>query len=231
MDNAILSELIDLRNEKLWDIVSNKYTIELQPAANNEYSCYTQGMNAIIYIPLDKICISSFTHELLHIYINCKEVYISDLLSLSISIYPQLKQIISLPLIEHIGNCLNHIKMLPLYLEMGFKREEFILDYHTHKCEDYEIDLIQSNWSTNTQAIDYYIGKFTAIKADANNSFNYSGSFNRLKEIDAILYNILETFVKEWQGFDIENHDPLSSYRDIVDTFYANLNAWFTSRQ
>ncbi len=34
---------------------------------------------------------------------------------------------------EMVPNYLDHIKILPLYLQRGYPREEFIIDYDDHK--------------------------------------------------------------------------------------------------
>ena len=69
--------------------------------------------------PKNRICADSFTHELLHIYLRSKGVFIGARLKRKLQSSKTLSIIYSEPLLEHLGNCLDHIKMLPIYLELG----------------------------------------------------------------------------------------------------------------
>ncbi|OAQ38188.1 hypothetical protein A5893_15430 [Pedobacter psychrophilus] len=146
-----------------------------------------------------------------------------------------LKRIFSDKLLEHINNCLDHIKMFPIYMEMGFEEEKFLLDFYEDKCTSKEISNLKNLYKIgrrfNSQAVDFYIGKFFAIKADPNKNFNYENCLKTLNQLDSKLFSILTDFVCEWQEFNIELKDPMCSYRDIVNKFYENLKAWMTKKE
>lgn len=230
----LLPNFIDLRNSDLWQTVSSVYQIQLKPSLNGEYSIYTQNKNATIFVTND-CSIESFTHELLHLYLDVKEVLVGPCLNLSRLGNPKLLQILSEQLVEHLGNCLNHIKMLPLYLERGFPREKFILDYDQPKCSENDINLskllLRSGASYRAIAIDNIIGKFMAIKADPNTSFDYSDALLSLEEIDSPLFIVLNNFYDDWLRLNIEKYDLFHNYRTIVNSFYDQLNAWASDKQ
>lgn len=131
-----ISKLIDTRNEALWYEIVSKYRVEVKASPNSEYSCYSKSDTVTFFVPTNNYCPDSFTHELLHVYIRLKEVYIGSSLNLTISTDNTLRSIFNDRLLEHLINCLDHIKMLPMYLGLGFKREKFLLDYYDNKCTE-----------------------------------------------------------------------------------------------
>ncbi|WP_148230580.1 hypothetical protein [Chitinophaga pinensis] len=222
--------MIDSRNDKLWKEITSKYEVIIHPSPNLEYSCNAKGETVTFYVPLSNYCMGSFTHELLHIYIRLKGVYMGPCLSRRFNGGAFLPKVFTPQLVEHVGNCLDHIKMLPLYLDMGFPREKFLLDYHEHKCTIQELNDIRTyyKYSANyySQAVEVFIGKFLAMRADPNNGFNYESSLAELKLIDGELYRILDDLVISWQNYDLDSDDIFYTYRDIVDKLYDELQQW-----
>lgn len=172
-----ITQLLDARNIDLWRAIHSKYQVNFQISPNSAYGCYTQLSKVTFFIPHDNYCTSSFTHELLHIYLYLNGIYIDSNLMLHISEGKLLPEVFTRELLEHIGNCLNHIKMFPIYLQMGFPREKFLLDYHVHKCTDRKLSDIRSHYKQDnhsySQAEEVFIAKFFAIKTDPNDVFNY----------------------------------------------------------
>jgi len=230
----LLSNFLDSRNRDIWQTVSSKYNITLKLSPNAEYSIYTQNKDATIFVTND-CCVESFTHELLHLYLDVKEVFVGPCLNFSRYGKPKLSLILSNNLVEHIGNCLNHIKMLPMYLELGFLREKFLYDYDFHKCSEEDIALIKLLFKSGTSyraiAVDNLIGKYIAIKADPNNSFDYSFALSSLEELDNRLFAVLENFHKDWATLDVDKYDLFHNYRNIVSKFYDELDAWAKDKQ
>lgn len=73
----------------------------------------------------------------------------------------------------------------------------------------------KSGTTYNSLAVETYIGKFFAMVADPNTNFNYSLQLAELKKTDGSLYRLLQEFTSEWENYDIENVERLTSYRDI----------------
>ena len=76
--------LIDKRNIDLWETLNKEFEISIVRQNQDTYSVYTRSGKATISIPLDKADCASFTHELLHIYMKKKEVFIGGGLKLSV---------------------------------------------------------------------------------------------------------------------------------------------------
>lgn len=229
-----LSKLVDNRNIDLWNEITSKYEVDVQETINSNYGCYSESKTVIFYVPQNNYCPDSFTHELLHIYIRLKHVYICSNLILRVASSNNLKRIFNARLLEHIGNCLDHIKMLPIYLKMGYRKDKFLFDFHENKCTDQELSEIKRYYKLgknyNAKAVDVFIGKFFAIKADPNVNFNYSIALIKLKEIDEKLYLILDNFLISWIYYDLDNKDIFNTYSDLVDQFYNELKSWLNNK-
>lgn len=227
-------DLIDNRNIEIWNLLNNVFEIKVVREVRNNYSVYSKDTKSTIYVPIDNINSSSFTHELLHIYLRSKQIFIGAGLTMNVKGSIILSRFMSDNLLEHIGNCLDHIKMLPLYLDLGYENSDFISDFTTDKLPDIEILNIKRDYCStinfkkyySKSAIDYFIGKFFAAVACSNENFNYKKQLTKLKKIDSELFNILDTFVIKWHNFDLDDDSPLNSYHTILFFFVSNLENW-----
>lgn len=223
--------LLDNRNRGLWKDLNKSFSISIDIGNYNNYGCYTEGDSAIIYIDENNIDINSFTHELLHVLLHKKEIYFASRLELLISNDNTLLQFLSSELIEHIGNCLNHIKMLPIYLELGFDKKYFISDYDTNKCTKAELIALKNSFKVrgvyNTEIVDFYIGKYIAIKADPKKHINYPKALIELKKIDYSLFDILDKLIVDWNNMPLEKINLWDEdYISVSYDFYENLVEW-----
>ncbi len=225
-----MKEFIDERNVELWNQLNEDYNIEVEPSFNNEYSCFTQNDKAVIYVDFQNISKDSFTHELLHIYLKHKEFYLGSSLKLTLQQSNILRKYLSENLLEHIGNCLDHLKMFKIYNDLGFDKNLFLLDFEENKCNTLELANLKANFkikrNVNPLAIDFYIGKLIAMLCDPNEKHNYNIQLSEFKKLDVELFKIVEKLVNETKEFDIESNDLLNSYRDISTAFYSRLVKW-----
>lgn len=224
-------ELIDERNQKLWNEIRETHHVEFNYSSRVEYSCYSEGTNITFFVNSDNLCKDSFTHEMLHVYLRIKGFYFGGSITNLFAGHRLLSTTISEELIEHIGNCLDHIKMLPIYLDMGFEREKFLLDYDLYKCTQEEINLFKKFYRTgnkiNIQAVDSYIGRLVSILADPNEKFNYSKDLENLKKIDPLLFQIVERLINHTKEIRVENREFLEDdYLTVTGNFYENLKKW-----
>src|SRR5690606_27456032 len=90
-----------------------------------------------------------FTHELLHLYIKHRQVRILDDLSESTKTDSELMHLFSQPVVNHISNCLEHYKMLPMYLRRGFEIQFFTKDFHTKMIDDQTINKLAKDYLKN----------------------------------------------------------------------------------
>ncbi len=232
--------LLDDKNINLWNYLNTVQVISIEKQNRDDYLVYTEGNTSIIYVQTENLNSASFTHELLHILIKVKGISVGGCLFNLTRGNSVLTQIFSNDLIDHIGNCLEHIKMLPEFLSLGYKVEEFIDDYHSDKLTSENVSLLTSTFCTrrffsksyNGRAVDCFIGGYFAAKACPNIIMDHSLSLFKLKRINPELYVILDDFLLAWHEFDIVNQDILTrSYRNLVIDFVANIKAWASSKK
>ena len=235
-----MEKLLDDRNRGLYEDVRKQVNLTLKKVNQNYYMAYTQGNEAIIYVPNDNENPSSFAHELLHINFKTIGVLIGNGLINSIRSKNQISTYFSNELLEQIGNCLDHVKMLPIFVQMGYPIEEFVEDYFVVKLTENEINNIKSNFfkkgffgsSYNKNAIDLFIGKYFAVRACPNNSFDYSNALFELENLEPKLYSVLDSYWKQWLDFDIYHPDPIfNNYHVLNYDFVENLEGWFNGKK
>jgi hypothetical protein len=227
-----LNGFLDERNIGLWNELQTCYQFKLEESTNQEASCYIAEQTAIFYLPLLSPSPEALAHELLHVYLHSKKVNLDVAIMRKINSSNILTRIFSPPLLEHMGNSLNHIKMLPYFLRLGYNKENFLYDHTVNKCTGGELKLIKGNYKVRNQyscdAIDLYVGKFFAVKADTNQDYDYSQCLKELNKIDDRLFSILSKVLNSWEIFDIENTE--ASYSPIADQFYIDLKNWMTNK-
>lgn len=229
------SGLIDNRNLELWNTLRSIHEFEIHKENRSDYLSFSINDKTIISVPFDNLDSASFTHELLHVYLRTKKIFIGGSLKLSIKSNQTLSKIFSNDLIDHISNCLNHIKMLPEFIKLGYDKNEFLSDYFINKLTKNEILEIKKHYKKNAlfkkvykaKAIDYFIGKYFAAIACPNDSFNYDEQLEELKQIDADLFQILNKFLTDWIHFDYKDTAPImGSYHSFLFNFIENLEKW-----
>lgn len=226
-----LDKLVDSRNKALWSEIDNNCKVSFKKAIQPEYAVYQQAKKITFYIDENNLCASSFTHELLHVYLSLNGLHISGGLKNRILSDEFFSLLFSYNLLEHIGNCLDHSKMFPVYLELGFEREKSIKDYDIFKCTDSEINELEKYYrihnKINTNAVDAYIGRVVSIIADPNESFDYVHHLIRLKSIDSKLFNVINNLFINWKKVKIENRTILDEdYTDVLNVFIEELKTW-----
>lgn len=218
--------LIDEGNIDLWQDMNRFFDISLEESEEPGYLSSIDEKEVRISVDMDDINAHSFTHELLHLYLKTKEVLIAQDLKDFVDEDQKVKVLFSDSLKEHLGNCLEHIKMLPLYLDRGYRNDLFVRDYHQKVMEKEQLlelqEVYYSNGFYSRDAIDKYIGKFYSMKTSNNPIFDYDSYFSGLKVIDPDLHQCLEKFWHEWQNFEIG--DPRQKYQNMLGRFIEDLN-------
>lgn len=232
-----LDNLLDYKNKILWLKLKEQCTINVEYHLHSWYSVYSQNDTHTVYIPqgvaLDS---AAFAHELLHIQISNEEMELPSGIRYLIWGRPSIAMYFTDDLIEHIINCFNHIKMLPEFLKLGYRPDEFISDYMENKFTDFEAYKIVSNFynkATSTYkstAIDYYIGKYIAVKACPNTSFNYKKNLQSLSDLDSNLFAILEKFHNAWTAYDKATASIIVNPHSIASDFVDNMEKWSTGK-
>ena len=228
-----MKELLDYRNENLWTEISNNYNVSFENSLSKEYGCFAQNNNVTFYIDKNNLCKSSFTHEMLHVYLRLKDCFISGGLNNTINQNSILSSIFSQALLEHMGNCLDHIKMFPVYINLGFEKEKFLLDFNENKCTQEELSILKNNYKIhsliNKKAVDFYIGKLFAILADPNTEFDYTQELNEFKQIDPILFEANNKMIQSWKEIKLENRKIWDDdYHTVLFEYYQDLEKWIS---
>ncbi|MBN8878043.1 MAG: hypothetical protein J0I32_10890 [Sphingobacteriales bacterium] len=224
-----MSKLIDNRNQEVWNVVKSRYDVNVVFHGSREHHVFYQNDMARISIPAGDYSADSFTHELLHLYLEVKEFRLSGFVLLFLKENKRISSILTIGLLHHISNVIDHAKMLPLYLQMGFKRELFLMDYCERKCEEYHLTIIEAGFQKDSllrvTAIDLYIGKFFAIKSCPNPSFDYTPFLSRMREAEPSLYEILDKFWKAVVTLNIETTE-LHYHLELAGDFKDELEQW-----
>lgn len=237
----ILEKLVDNRTESLWNNLNDKMNISINIGDYPSFGNYCQNSEAIIEIPRDQTGnIGGFTHELLHIFLWTKEVYFGAGLRMLVREDPILRIFMSEGLTEHISNCLSHIKMYPLFLNLGFSPEQFISDFHVCKFRNQDALWLKDNFLKKplfgkqyyfANAIDQYIGRYIAVKGCPNGNYDYSIVLSFIKELDSSLFHILEELLCQWNEYDYNDNDPITGgYHDLQYNFIINMREWSSLR-
>ena len=234
IEEVEISRLIDHRNRKWFDSVSASYTVTFEKSPNEEHSIYTIGDNIVIYLPEGTHCIDSFSHELLHGYMEAQGCHLGGNLKNTLWQSNILKEIFDTALVEHVSNSMSHLLMLPLFLKHEFNREKFLLDYRTYKCEPGLLNELQKFYKQKGQynlgAVKMLIGKFFAFKCDPNPDFDYAKPLAQLQQMDTQLYHVLNRYFDSWSSYDFE-HDYFGAYRNINLVLYKDMKPWLTGKK
>jgi hypothetical protein len=216
--------LLDSRNISLWKEIRSAHKIKVLKATDGEYSVHSINKNSTLRYVDENICADSFSHELLHIYLRLKGCLIGASLKLHIQCSSELSRIMSYELLEHIGNCLDHVRMLPMYLDLGFDRKKFIQDYHIRKIGEEFTEELRKNYREYgiilAENADVFIGKLFAVLADPNKDFDYSKDLEELRKIDPVLFEINKKLFDSWL------ETPLGDYHSILIDYYDEMVVW-----
>lgn len=216
---------IDRRNAALWETVKHSgFFISVEESTEPNYGCYCKGKEAIIYVIVSEPNYASFAHELLHIKFRIEGMLAGSCLKRMMREDPILKEVISLETIDVITNCMEHVKMLPQFLAMGYNNSEFIADYNTKKLNLEGLSIL-CNWyvADRLRAMDRFIGTYIAIKADNNPTHKYGIYLVLLRLIDSELYKIVECFWTNWLNYDTEKK------REIWEPDYGSIISYFVN--
>lgn len=227
-----MKELLDHRNIELWNKIDSTYQVNFERSSNGEYGCYSKGSEVTFSIGQGELSQDSFTHEMLHVYFRLNDCFLGAGMSNILLSNNKLGKILSAGLIDHIGNCFEHVKMLPLYMDMGFKKSEFLSDYEEHKCKPSELQILKNeylkNGIVNTQLVDPFIGKLVAMLCDPNDELNYTNELDELKKIDSTLFVSIESALAFWKSINIESKDIMSpTYYDLIFDLENDLENWY----
>jgi hypothetical protein len=220
MNNSIeldVNKYINNQNRELFKKLSQVYDIHLY--LNPELSSWCSDNNLpIIRTPKDDGNIPSFTHELLHIYLDylgiTSKVYIFENI-LSVNVLLSLKRL----LYDHIYNVSCHKKMYPYFKGMEFDEMDFVqgngvfftqFDFFII-CLCKRLNICSKLWTSQ------FIGHTFSL---FNDVVGYRRSRNRrflvqLSKLDRDLYRVLYLFDSKWSKQ--EDLDCKTNFKELSD--------------
>ena len=226
-----IEDLLDSKNKGLYEFVSQSLDLSLKETDEPYYGIYTKGSVAELHIPHGEASPSSFAHELLHAEIKIKGVHFST--KLSVSERSLLVPIFSEDLSDHITNVLEHRKMYPKFISMGYKEDEFLADAHVpilnlQKSYSLVANLKDGAGRYYPKGIDWFIGKYLAVICSCFSFFNYEKELQYLKTSEPALTSILDALVARWDAYDIEKEgDPLADSCSLISSDFLNeIEEW-----
>lgn len=236
-----VNQYLDDRNRGLWEELNNSFNINIDFTLDSCYGNYLQSDDCTIYVPVNKKPdAASFTHELLHLYLPQRKIYIGGAIEcMMCEIYP-LNTIFDKCLYDHIKNSLEHVKMLPIFLRMGYPIESFLLDYYEEKLTANDVKTLRREYKSGFfsrgykhRAVNYYIGKFFAAKADINPTNHYDKLLSDMNQLDSSLYSAIDKFWNGWIDYDVEKKRDIleEDYNALVDRLVNELNDWSNNKK
>lgn len=219
-----INKYLDEHNRALWEEIENSdIMVSVIESYVEDYVCRFADNKAFIYVPYVSN-IASFTHELLHVQIYKDKIYLGSFLRKVLS--ERWDSYFEEDTIGLIVNCMEHIKMLPRFLSMGYDNSLFISDYKIRKFDD---DAYKEIKKLHHQNHKMYVNKFLrhyiAMRADNNPEHNYDSLYYELECLDKDLYIIVKDFWDQWELCDLykeNNHN----YENIIQNFILRLSEY-----
>ena len=219
-----ITNYINEKNKSIWNELKGLYQIDLiyNP---KEYSWKVnkEAEKFIITTPTNKIEIESFTHELLHIYIEHKGMSSPEDILHSMYGKESFKILTTNGLFAKIHNFCSHKKMFPYYIELGFSEKKFLS--HKANMNFFDFSILKSSF-LKKEKIKLSIVDFIGFSISFFNNEGKSQAkknarcLGKLKKIRPDLFEIIERFNLNW-----EDSTDFNLSREFMKFDYE-LNEW-----
>lgn len=224
-----IDKYINSQNLDIWNEVKNKYVFQFtyNPFETSWLSRTENGI-ANIVTNTKEINYESFTHELLHIYLDSLGMSKMPELMYNIVGENSFEILLEESLVPFIYNVCSHKKMFPYFKKMGFSDYYFVQERINFSLEDL---LFIKNGFLNSDSkliiINQFIGHSLAllnnvVELDNSKCANF---LLQLESIQPELYNIIETFDKKWKDSVDLNLTP------IFLNFENELDKWLVKNK
>ncbi len=214
-----IDKYINFQNQQIWNELKQKYTFLLFHDTS-EYSWGVKVEGNLVYIvTLDRnINHASFTHELLHVYLDhlglpkCFELMhsISGIFSFSV--------LTANNLISHIYNFCSHKKMYTYFKEMGFSEYDFVNERISFNDEDLGYLKERLDNKDYNDFIGHSLSLLNNVVEEDN--LKVMRYLSSLKDLNHGLYSIVERFDTNW------NNSVDLNLIDIFSGFEIELDDW-----
>ena len=224
-------EHLDEQNKLLLEQIREKYSVNFELSNKPYFENYSINNNITIYINPRIYNNSSLAHELLHAWFRSLGLHGSNMIYLSACENKKMSKIFDKKLCDHIGNCMDHCKIFPKFVSMGYDSNDF-LSSKGLQCDIKDVKKLRlvSNHIYSAIHLNNYIGYLISILADHLPN-NYSEHIDILKNIEPDLYNIVLSFWEDWLNVDItdSNHITRTDF-ETINGFILNIESWILNK-
>jgi hypothetical protein len=229
----VIQQIIDQPTTELMAELQEDFDISFEPWDMSYNEVFTQNKKAVINYNPKAIKTETIAHELLHLWLKKFNYFSSNHIYLSFQNDEKLSKVFTKFLCDFIGNYMDHYKMYPKYLSMGYKPEYFIQEGLNSKCSLSQINFffLKTFGVYNSKSVNLYIGCLFSIYADHVEN-DYAKHLTKLKKKDSELFNIVTNFWNSWKKFDIKNIDPINnSDYELIENFIFDIREWASDKK
>lgn len=225
----VVDKFFDENGKELYDELKNEYSFSFSYYNQNALAVNMQDQSAEFLIPLnEKINKALFTHELLHFSLISNGINNRKALLDSIEEHKLYKVLnISEDNLMYIHNFLDHIIIYNDFKDMGYKDNEFVVDYNENRFnKDVEAFLWYKfkDGTPDDDAISFYISKYIGLRSPISYIRDYSKAYKLMKGWHSKLYNVCKLFVDEYQSISNKDYSFIhEKYGIIISKFVKNL--------
>lgn len=200
-----VTDYIDRRNAALWQEVKSSVHVRIEPSTEPNYGCYWESNDSVIIYVTSTPDPASFAHELLHNKLVIDGLRAGGFFRTVIQQNNVLGSILTKGAIDHVTNCMEHVKMLPYFLSLGYANEDFLSDYRKSRMNSLWLLFIkyQLLYGNRRWAFAQIICSVIAMMSDNNPSHEYSNYYRRIAAFAPELFSAISDFWDAWLAYDI----------------------------
>ncbi len=220
---------LDERSFPLWNEVNSKSNIELKYWWNRYYECQTSSTSCTIFIPNQNHKSASFAHELLHIKLHCDGLLLGTEIRVAFAKYELLDSFMPEEM-ENICNCIEHILMWNSYKALGYRDEDFLLDFDTAKSDEEKMFLIGCVLSASKKdGLAVYLAEYFKIKGCFSKALKDTNRklLQTLESIDMDLFILCEVFIQKLDSIYLKKSP--TELESAVEYLSSSLWNWAKS--
>lgn len=212
-----VADYIDNRNAQLWQEIKVSVQVRIEPSTEPNYGCYWESKDSVIIFVTNTPNPASFAHELLHIKLSIDGLRAGGCFRTVMQQNKVLGSIFTKGAIDHVTNCMEHVKMLPYFLNLGYANEDFLSDYHKSRMNSFYLLFIKCQflYGNRRWAFTQLICSVIAMMSDNNPGHEYSKCYRRIAAFAPELYSAISDFWNEWLAYDITKTDEWNSPIDF----------------
>ena len=228
-EGEIVNSFFDENGKELYDELKDEYSFSFSYYDQKALAVNVQDKTAEFLIPLDcKINKALFAHELLHLSLISNGINNKKALLDSIEEQKLQETLnISEDNLMYIHNFLDHIIIYNDFKGMGYRDNEFVVDYNENRFNK-EVEMFLcfkfNEVTPSDYAISFYISKYIGLRSPISFIRDYSKAYKLMKSLHPKLYNICKSFVDEYQSIANEDYSLIQEkHRIIISQFVKKI--------